>query len=105
MQVIRWLQVAYASAVLLFACKAVVAAPTNSRAEAYADQPANLDGGIALRDALTQSDDAAGAFMATDVRQLNSSDGFAISSRCIAGARVEICGLSESNRPHMQHVG
>ena len=78
-------------AVLLCASKAKLAPAAHTAGEPDADVAADFDVVVAAR---AESDDAANAFVAADVRELDLGDGFAVWARRNAGLGVEIYHVS-----------
>jgi hypothetical protein len=75
---------------LFFACQTSVTAPTDSRAEAYADKSTEIDSWVVLRESRSKSNDAAYAFVPANVRELDDCDGRAIWARSRTGRRVQV---------------
>lgn len=80
--------------VLLRAGEAVLAATTHAAREADADETADADRGVAVREAGTERDDPPDAFVAADVREFDRCDGTAVRAAGCAEAGVEICSAA-----------
>ena len=81
---------AIARAVLLPASETRIAAPTDARAEANADEGAEADGWVVLGEAGPEGDDAGDAFVAADVGEFDGCYGRTVGAGCCAGGGVEV---------------
>ena len=76
---------------LLLSSKAELAASTDARREADADELADVDRGVG--DVGTEGDDAADAFVPADVGELDGCDGVPVGAGGDAGFGVKVWGV------------